>query len=59
MTVSFRMQPCKTKRHAIDYAYTWTSFVTLPYSPSTVIDTLVDPVHVVSTESKCLEDACM
>lgn len=32
MTVSFSMQPCKTKPHEIDYPHTWTSFVTLLYS---------------------------
>lgn len=38
MTVSFSMQPCKTRLHEIDYPHTWTSFVTVSLSLALVTD---------------------
>lgn len=57
MTVSFSMQPCKTKLHEIDYPHTWTSFVTLFFSLSSFTDSLLGPVHFLPTENKCFKDA--
>lgn len=57
MTVSFSMQPCKTKLHEIDYPHTWTSFVTRLFLFSPVTHSMLDPVHFQPPENKWGMDA--
>lgn len=57
MTVSFSMQPCKTKLHEIDYPHTWTSFVTQAFLLSPATSSLPGPDHFLPTENKCFKDA--
>ena len=59
MTVSFSMQPCKTKPHEIDYPHTWTSFVTLLFFWPSPCHRLSCWASFISAGNKRFKETCM